>query len=280
MTILNLNRGQVSDFGAGVRDRIGNAYERLAGTDDYKRNENNLKLIQICTVTLSAAATGFVNSFAHVERLGWPLAVILAVLVTGFVEKFYFTLRHGLTTTYKSGAQRLYAQLWYRILQATMCLNATLLGLWIVGISPPEWLLFYNHYSIGIHFCAALLGVSMVRDADAVVQNRILELRAETGRQDLITARKAAAIGSPLSLIAAKVRGVFDAIALSFRLLFSGGGFSKKYMEQINRMAAEQYVHLDNLPVALQTQAVATPRRPGFVSQSQDTGPKSPAPWI
>jgi hypothetical protein len=267
----NLTRGS---FTSSLRDRVGNAYERLAGTDDYKKNENSLSLIQVCTVTLSAAATGFVNSLAHVKRLGLPLAIALAILITGFVEKFFFTLRHGLTTVYKSGAQRLYAWAWYRIIQATMCLNVTLLGLWIVGVDPPEWLLFYNHYSIGVHFCAALIGVTMVRDADAVVQNRILELRAATGRQDLVTARKTAAIGSPLALIAAKTRGFFDAIALSFRLLFSGGGFSKKFMEQINQVAAEQYGHIDAIP----TTTLPAQRRPGFVNQ--DPPPKAPAPWI
>lgn len=266
MNILNLNRGHFENLSGGIRDRVGNAYERLAGTDDYQKNERNLKLIQVCVVTVSAVATGFVNSLSHVERLGWPLAIGLALLITGFVEKFFFTLRHGLTTVYKSGAQRLYAQLWYRILQATMILNVALLGVWIVGISPPEWLLLYNHYSIGIHFAAALIGVTMVRDADAVIQNRILELRAETGRQDLITARRAAAIGSPLALIAAKVRGLFDAIALSFRLLFSGGGFSKKYMAQLAEVEREQYGYLDT-----PTQAV-TQRQVGFANQAPHRG--------
>jgi len=53
MNIQNLNRGQVADFGAGLRERVGNAYERLAGSDDYKRNENSLKLIQLCVVTIT-----------------------------------------------------------------------------------------------------------------------------------------------------------------------------------------------------------------------------------
>jgi hypothetical protein len=234
-----------------ARDRLigaaDNAYERLATTDDYKRNENNLKIIQICVVTVSAIATGFVNAFAHVDRLGWPVASLLALLVVAFVEKFYFTLRHGLTTTYKSGAQRLIAWTWYRILQATMVLNATLLGLWIVGVAPPEWLLFYNHYSIAIHFCAALIGVSAVRDSDAVVQNKMLELKAETARQDLITARKVTAIGSPLVLIFAKIRGFFDSLSIAFRLLFRGGGFARSYVEQIDVIAKTQYGHLDNI---------------------------------
>src|SRR5262245_22768495 len=42
---------------------LDNAYERLAETNDYKKNENNLRLIQICVVTVSAIATGFVNAF-------------------------------------------------------------------------------------------------------------------------------------------------------------------------------------------------------------------------
>ena len=82
-----------------------------------------------------------------------------------------------------------------------MALNATLLGVWIVGFEQPAWLLFYNHYSIGVHFAAALNGVSAVRDSDAVVENRMLELKAETARQDLITGRKVTAIGSPLVIV-------------------------------------------------------------------------------
>jgi hypothetical protein len=81
-------------------------------------------------VTLSAVATGYVNAFAHQKRLGWIGASILALLIMGFVEKFYFTLRHGLTTTYKSGRQRLVATLCYRTIQATMILNAAVLCAW------------------------------------------------------------------------------------------------------------------------------------------------------
>src|SRR6266511_4777221 len=277
MNAQNLGTGKYTAFDS-VRGKVANAYERLAGTNDYTKNERRLKLIQICTVTLSAAATGYVNAFAHAQRLGVPLSFVLAVLVTGFVEGFFFTLRHGLTTTYKSGSQRLYAQIWYRVLQATMVLNVTLLGLWIFGLEPPEWLLFYNHYSIAIHFCAALIGVSMIRDADAVVRNRILELRAETGRQDLITARKSAAIGSSLALIAAKTRGFLDAVSLSLRILFSRSGFAREYMRQINDVAKDQYAYLDALPSSPPTTLPAH-RRPGvgFAAPPQDEGPKAPA---
>lgn len=36
-----LNRGQFENFGAGLRDRIGNAYERLSASGDYRRNDNS-----------------------------------------------------------------------------------------------------------------------------------------------------------------------------------------------------------------------------------------------
>jgi hypothetical protein len=232
---------------ARMNSAMDNVYERISETDDYKKNENNLRLIQLCVVTVSAIATGFVNSLAHVERLGWPIAIGLALLITGFVEKFYFTLRHGLTTTYKSGKQRFFAQIWYRILQATMVLNATLLGVWIVGFEPPAWLVLYNHYSIGIHFAAALIGVAAVRDADAVIENRMLELKAETARQDLITARKTSAIGNPIVLLFMKFRGFLDACSLAIRLLFRGGSFAKDYVEQIETIAKTQYAHLNQI---------------------------------
>jgi hypothetical protein len=226
---------------------LDNAYERLSETDDYKKNANDQKLIQFCVVTVSAIATGFVNAFAHVRQIGWLAASVLALLVVAFVEKFYFTLRHGLTTVYKNGKQRLYAQFWYRVIQATMVLNASLLSLWIFGIDPPAWLLFYNHYSLAIHFAAALIGVSAIRDSDAVIENRMLELKAETSRQDLITARKAAAIGSPLVLVFARLRGFFDSVSIAFRLLFRGGGFAKGYLEQVDVIAQSQFSHLDNI---------------------------------
>src|SRR5262245_15682040 len=229
MDAKNLTAGK---YASSPRDKIGNAYEQLASGDDYKKNSRNLRAIQICVVTVSCAATGVVNSLAHVQRLGIPIAIGLAFLVTGFVEGFYFTLRHGLTTTYKSGKQRFYALLCYRAIQATMILNTALLCCYIVGFDVPPWLTLWNHYSILCHFALALLGVSAVRDSDAVIENRMLELKASTGRQDIITMRKSAAIGSPLTLISAWVRGQFDALALSFRVLFGGRGSTKKYMEQ------------------------------------------------
>jgi len=280
MDIKNLGTGKYAAFNS-LQGRAINAYEKLAGTNDYTRNRRYLKLIHVCTVSLSAAATGYVNAFAHVEELGLALSIVLAVLVTGFVEAFFFTLRHGLTTTYKSGAQRLYAQFWYRVLMATMVLNVVLLGLRLFKAGPPAWLLFYNHYSIAIHFCAALIGVAMVRDSDAVVRNRILELRAETGRQDLITARKSAAIGSSLALAAAKIRGFFDAASLSLRILFNRSGFAREYMQQINQVARDQYGHLDAVSSSPPASGQAR-HRPGFVNEAppQEADPKAPRNWI
>ncbi|MGH9853617.1 MAG: hypothetical protein ACREBD_27575 [Blastocatellia bacterium] len=222
--MLKLEINPVDEYGPNqngllIRDRVENAYERIAGSDDYHRNDNNLRLIQICVVTVSAFATGYVNAFAHQKRLGWIGAGILALLIMGFVEKFYFTLRHGLTTTYKSGRQRFVATLCYRTIQATMILNAAVLCAWVAGVAMPGFLTLWNHWSITVHFALALLGVSAVRDADAVVENRMRELKAEAAPLDILTIRKAAAAGNPLVFLAARLRGMLDGVALASKLL-------------------------------------------------------------
>src|SRR5262247_4339894 len=155
MLRLDINR---HDGQSGIRSRIENIYERIAGNDDYRRNQKSLGLIQICVITISACATGFVNAFAHRERLGWVGASLLAILITGFVEKFYFALRHGLTTIYKTRKQRFTAGLCYRVIQITMILNAGILCAWVVGAALPESLRLYNQWSIAIHFSLALIG--------------------------------------------------------------------------------------------------------------------------
>jgi hypothetical protein len=52
-----------------------------------------------------------------------------------------------------------------------------------------------------------------------VVAHKILELKAETAKQDLITLRKAAMLGNPLVLFAAKLRGLLDGARLARELL-------------------------------------------------------------
>ena len=47
-----LNRGQFENFGAGLRQVAGNVYEQVAAGDDYKRNENHLRIIQAAVVTV------------------------------------------------------------------------------------------------------------------------------------------------------------------------------------------------------------------------------------
>jgi hypothetical protein len=123
-------------------------------------------------VVLSAIATGYTNAIIHENRLGFWGAHGLAILVAFFVERFYFVLRHGLTTTYQSDKQRLYALLCYRIIQATMILNCAILTMWIAELPVPPWLEFWNHWSLCVHFGLALLGVQSVRDSDAAVISR------------------------------------------------------------------------------------------------------------
>jgi uncharacterized protein (DUF934 family) len=223
MLRLDINRAEDP---SRPRSRIESVYEWIAGNDDYQRNDNNLRMIQFCVITVSALGTGFVNAFAHRERLGWTGAALLAALITGFVEKFYFTLRHGLLTIYKSRKQRLAARLCYRVIQATMILNATILCAWVAGIALPEFLQFWNRWSIAVHFGLALIGVSAVRDYDAVAESRIRELKADAAREDIVTIRRAAVGASPFLLLAAKLRGGLDGISLAFKLLRDKPEFS------------------------------------------------------
>src|SRR6266511_542880 len=175
MTELKLNSTD-ENVVTQIRSRFKNIYSRLAGDDNYQRNRANLGLIMLCVITVSAIATGGTNAYAHVGQLGVPLAILLGLIISAFVEKFYLTLRHGLTLVYEKGKQRTYAVLWYRLLQTMMVLNVTLLGIWIVS---SAWRLSYYHYSRGVHFAAALLGVSTALDYDPVIENRRLELKAE-----------------------------------------------------------------------------------------------------
>jgi len=213
----------------------------------------------------SAIATGFTNGFARRDRIGDEASFGLAVLIVAFVERFYFVLRHGLTTTYQAGKQRFYALLCYRAIQITMILNAAILTAYIVGLDLPVWLQVWNRWSIAFHFGLALIGVQAVRDSDAVVENAMLELKAATAAQDIITAQRTSAVGNPLVLITARVRGFFDAVFLALRLLFRRGNFAREYLEQIDAIRPP-------------TSTSATHRKPGFVAQNP--APKAPRNWI
>lgn len=208
------------------------------------------------TITVSAAATGYVNAFAHREVIGDSFAVVLAILIVVFVERFYFVLRHGLTTVYQAGKQRFYALLCYRAIQLTMILNACIFAAWIAGFEVPEILEAWSRWALAVHFALALVGVQAVRDSDAVVENRMLELKAATAAQDVITAQKTAAIGSPLVLLAAKTRGFFDACNLAIRLLFRRGGLAQELLAEIDAISPKTIT--------------AASRRPGFVNNQGD----------
>lgn len=233
MLRLDINR---HDGQSGIRSRIENIYERIAGNDDYRRNEKSLQLIQVCVITISACATGFVNAFAHRERLGWVGASLLAILIMGFVEKFYFALRHGLTTIYKTRKQRFAAWLSYRAIQLSMALNAAILCAWVVGSTLPEPLRIYNKWSIALHFTLALVGVSAVRDADAVVEDRIRKLKAEAIEEDIATIRRAAISDHPLVRAAAKMRGFLDGWSLALQLIRDKPDFSAN---DVNKQLAD-----------------------------------------
>jgi len=49
--MLRLNINSTDDDGE-IRSRFKNAYERIAGSDDYARNQSSLRLIQVCVITV------------------------------------------------------------------------------------------------------------------------------------------------------------------------------------------------------------------------------------
>ncbi|MCI0389680.1 MAG: hypothetical protein MOB07_13085 [Acidobacteria bacterium] len=104
---------------------------------------------------------------------------------------------------------------------------------WVVGVNMPSLLASWNRWSIAIHFTLALVGVSAVRDSDPVTANTILELKAETARQDLVTLRKASALGNPLVTLAAKLRGLLDGFRLARRILSDTSESSSDYGVEI-----------------------------------------------
>jgi hypothetical protein len=48
--MLKLNLNSTGDD-REIRSRFKNAYERIAGSDDYARNQKSLRLIQVCVIT-------------------------------------------------------------------------------------------------------------------------------------------------------------------------------------------------------------------------------------
>src|SRR5262249_1176653 len=69
-----------------------------------------------------------------------------------------------------------------------------------------------------------------------VVAHKILELKAETAKQDLITLRKAAMLGNPLVLFAAKLRGLLDGARLARELLGGKVELPAGYAGQIDEV--------------------------------------------
>jgi hypothetical protein len=233
-----------------IRSQLKNVYHWIAGNDEYHKNQGRLNMIQWCVITVSALATGGTNAFAHKEKLGYLGASVLALLITSFVEVFYFTLHHGLGTVYK-GVQRVAAVICYRTIQATMVLNGAVLCTWVVGESAPPFLSAWNRWSIVVHFTLALIGVSAVRDSDPVKAHAILELKAETSKQDIETLRKAAAFGNPAVLLAAKLRGFLDGMKMAHKLLTDSSGLppvSDRHDDEFGRIPGRNGLYLAELP--------------------------------
>ena len=72
-----------------------------------------------------------------------------------------------------------------------------------------------------------------MRDADAVVEDRIRKLKAEAVQEDILTTRRAAINDNPLVLAAARMRGFLDGVSLAVNLLRDKPDLSAKDVGQI-----------------------------------------------
>jgi hypothetical protein len=224
-----------------MRGKATDTYSTLASSDSYRRVSGRLKLIDLCAATLAAISTAYANGFSHTARIGITGAVVLALLTFAIVEFSTFTLEDGLRETFKGGTQRLLANLTYWAIRATMIANGALLSCFIAGVTPPAQLRFWSHWSFAFHLGVGLVLIPLIRNSDPVTAHRMLTLKAETAHADLVTTRKSAAIGNPVVLAAARVRGFFDALALAWSLLWQRSGFAAKYAAEVNRLRREQF---------------------------------------
>jgi len=110
---------------------------------------------------------------------------------------------------------------------------------WVTGIALPEILNRWNAYALVVHFALALIGVSTVRDYDAVAEHRVRELKADSVEQDLLAIRRAAAGDSSFLSLAAKVRGWLDGISLAYALLRDNRNLPHVSTYQINGITCD-----------------------------------------
>lgn len=222
------------------------AYESLANSQTYKSVDWRLKIITWSVATISAISTAYANGFSHRGNLGMGWAIVLAVLTLLIVEFSLYTLEEGLRSTFKGGTQRALAWFGKWAIKATMIANACYLCCMIASLTPPDELLFWNRWSFAVHFAVGLVLIPMVRDADPVIANRMLQLRAETAQEDQIVSRLATALASPFALLGARLRGLWDGLSLGVRLAANGQGFNpKNYVSNLNSLHRSRYGHIE-----------------------------------
>lgn len=249
-----------------------NIYERLANSEHYKSTDFRLKAIAWSVALISGLSTAYANGFSHRSNVGTGGAILLALLTLAIVEGSLFTLEDGLRSTFKGGTQRALATLGKWLIKGTMCGNAAYLACVIGGVIPPPALLTWNRWSFAVHFAVGLILIPAIRDADPVVANRMLTLRAESSQEDHIVTRLSAAVASPFALLGARVRGALDGLALGWKLARNRQGFAPgAYVTNLNALARRDYGHVEgrqlepgelaDFPRSLPGESVRPPRR-------------------
>jgi hypothetical protein len=223
-----------------------NSYQKLANSIDYKSVDWRLKLITWSVATISAISTAFSNGYSHRSVIGVWGAIGLGLVTLCIVEGSLYTLEEGLRSCFKGGTQRMLAQIGKWTIKATMIANLAYLCTMIAGVAPPAHLLFWNRWSFAVHVAIGLILIPAVRDADPVIANRMLQLRAETAQEDQIVSRLAAALSSPFAMLGARMRGTLDGLALGWRLARNRQGFSPaKYVTNLNALAEQEFGYVE-----------------------------------
>lgn len=229
-----------------MKRQFQSAYDKLANDQRYITVDFHLKVITWTVAIFSGISTAYTNGVSHAAKLGLWCAVLLGVGTLFIVEYSLYTLEAGLRSTFKGGTQRALATFGKWTIKATMIANAAYLCCVIADLSIPEALSVWNRWSFAVHFAIGLVLIPLIRDADPVVANRMLQLRAETAQEDQIVSRLASALASPFALFGARLRGHCDGLWLGLRLLFNRAGFSSKsYVTNLNALHRERFGYVE-----------------------------------
>jgi hypothetical protein len=215
--------------------QLNDAYQKLAKTSAHVWNSRALAIASIALTTLSAIATAYVNSMVHKEVIGLYPAIGLAVLIFFIAEGTLLISNHGLLNVYTHNRQRFWATVAYWAIKIALWLNIAVLCCYLGQLPLPDWLAFWNKWSIALHAAIGLILIDLIRNNDSVKQDKIAQLRAATAEQDALTARLLNSYTSGM-LWASALRGKIDGWRSAWKILRISSKFPEQISERIQNV--------------------------------------------